>query len=53
VDLRKAVGDGLTVKRRRVMMNNETNELLFENLVSQRAASSVRKARVYAISWTV
>jgi acyl-CoA dehydrogenase len=32
VDLRKAVGDGLTVKRRRVMMNNETNELLFENL---------------------
>ena len=32
VDLRKAVGDGLTVKPRRVMMNNETNELLFENL---------------------
>ena len=32
VDLREAVGDGLTVKRRRVMMNNETNELLFENL---------------------
>jgi acyl-CoA dehydrogenase len=32
VDLREAVGDDLTVKRRRVMMNNETNELLFENL---------------------
>jgi acyl-CoA dehydrogenase len=33
VDLREAAaGDGLTVKRRRVMMNNETNELLFENL---------------------
>jgi acyl-CoA dehydrogenase len=32
VDLRKAVGNGLTVKQRRVMMNNETNELLFENL---------------------
>jgi acyl-CoA dehydrogenase len=32
VDLREAVGDDLTVTRRRVMMNNETNELLFENL---------------------
>jgi acyl-CoA dehydrogenase len=32
VDLREAAGEGLTVKRRRVMMNNETNELLFENL---------------------
>ena len=32
VDLREAVKDGLTVKRRRVMMNNETNELLFEDL---------------------
>ncbi len=32
VDLREATKDGLTVKRRRVMMNNETNELLFENL---------------------
>ncbi|MCA1716890.1 MAG: acyl-CoA/acyl-ACP dehydrogenase [Actinobacteria bacterium] len=32
VDLREAAGDGLAVKRRRVMMNNETNELLFENL---------------------
>jgi acyl-CoA dehydrogenase len=33
VGLREAAaGDGLTVIRRRVMMNNETNELLFENL---------------------
>jgi acyl-CoA dehydrogenase len=32
VDLREAVGNGLTVKQRRVMMNNETNELFFENL---------------------
>jgi acyl-CoA dehydrogenase len=32
MDLREAAGDGLTVKQRRVMMNNETNELLFENL---------------------
>ncbi len=32
VDLREAVGNGLTVKQRRVMMNNETNELLFENV---------------------
>jgi acyl-CoA dehydrogenase len=32
VDLREAAGEGLAVKRRRVMMNNETNELLFENL---------------------
>jgi len=32
IDLREAVGNGLTVKRRRVMMNNETNELFFENL---------------------
>jgi acyl-CoA dehydrogenase len=31
-DLRQAVGNGLTVKPRRVMINNETNELLFENL---------------------
>src|SRR5918994_659876 len=27
LDLREAAGDGLAVKRRRVMMNNETNEL--------------------------
>jgi acyl-CoA dehydrogenase len=32
VDLREAAREGLTVKRRRVMMNNETNELLFDNL---------------------
>ncbi len=32
VDLREAVGNGLTVKPRRVMFNNETNELIFENL---------------------
>jgi acyl-CoA dehydrogenase len=33
VGLREAAADdGLTVIRRRVMMNNETNELLFENL---------------------
>jgi acyl-CoA dehydrogenase len=32
VDLREAVGDGLVVKPRRVMMNNATNELLFEDL---------------------
>jgi acyl-CoA dehydrogenase len=31
-DLREAVGNGLTVKPRRVMFNNETNELLFEDL---------------------
>ena len=32
VDLRDARKDGLTVKQRRVMMNNETNELAFEDL---------------------
>jgi acyl-CoA dehydrogenase len=32
IDLRAAVGNGLTVKPRRVMINNETNELHFENL---------------------
>jgi len=31
-DLREAVGNGLTVKSRRVMINNETNELVFEDL---------------------
>jgi acyl-CoA dehydrogenase len=31
-DLREAVGNGLTIKPRRVMINNETNELVFENL---------------------
>jgi acyl-CoA dehydrogenase len=31
-DLREAVGNGLTVNPRRVMINNETNELDFENL---------------------
>jgi acyl-CoA dehydrogenase len=31
-DLRQAIGNGLTVKPRRVMINNETNELIFENL---------------------
>jgi acyl-CoA dehydrogenase len=32
VDLREAVGNGLTVRPRLVMINNETNELLFEDL---------------------
>jgi acyl-CoA dehydrogenase len=32
VDLREAAGEELVIKRRRVMMNNETNELLFNNL---------------------
>ncbi|HEU4494730.1 MAG TPA: acyl-CoA dehydrogenase family protein [Rubrobacteraceae bacterium] len=32
IGLREAVGDGLTVKPRRVMINNETSELLFEDL---------------------
>ena len=32
VDLREAVGNGLTIRQRRVMMNNETNELLFKGL---------------------
>ncbi len=31
-DLREAIGNGLTVKPKRVMINNETNELLFEGL---------------------
>ncbi|MEA2285257.1 MAG: acyl-CoA dehydrogenase, partial [Solirubrobacteraceae bacterium] len=32
VDLREAIGHGLTVKPRRVMINNVTNELVFEEL---------------------
>ena len=32
VDLAAAVGNGLTVNPRRVMMNNETNELIFDGL---------------------
>ena len=32
VDLREAVGNGLTVEPRRVMINNQTNELVFEDL---------------------
>src|SRR3712207_587319 len=32
VDLREAVGNGLSVMPRRVMINNETSELLFEDL---------------------
>jgi acyl-CoA dehydrogenase len=32
IDLRQAVGNGLTIKPKRVMINNETNELLFEDL---------------------
>jgi acyl-CoA dehydrogenase len=31
-DLRGAIGNGLTVNPRRVMINNETNELLFQDL---------------------
>jgi len=31
-DLREAVGNGLTINPRRVMINNETNELVFEDL---------------------
>ncbi|MEA2246130.1 MAG: acyl-CoA dehydrogenase [Solirubrobacteraceae bacterium] len=32
VDLREAIGNGLTVKPRNVMINNITNELVFEDL---------------------
>jgi acyl-CoA dehydrogenase len=32
VDLREAIGNGLVVKPRRVMMNNATSELFFENV---------------------
>jgi acyl-CoA dehydrogenase len=32
IDLREAVGNGLKVNPRRVMINNETNELIFEDL---------------------
>jgi acyl-CoA dehydrogenase len=32
VDLREAIGNGLTVNPRRVMINNETNELVFDDL---------------------
>ncbi len=32
IELREAVGNGLTVEPRRVMINNETSELLFEDL---------------------
>ena len=32
LDLREAVGNGLTVNPRRVMINNQTNELVFEDL---------------------
>ncbi len=32
IDLHEAMKNGLTAKRRRVMMNNETNELFFEDL---------------------
>jgi acyl-CoA dehydrogenase len=32
VDLRDAIGNGLTVKPRRVMMNNITNELVFDDV---------------------
>ncbi|HZY64343.1 MAG TPA: acyl-CoA dehydrogenase family protein [Rubrobacteraceae bacterium] len=32
LDLREILGDGLTVEPRRVMMNNETNALTFENV---------------------
>ena len=32
LDLREAVGSGLTVNPRRVMINNQTNELIFEGL---------------------
>ena len=31
-DLREAIGNGLTVNPRRVMINNQTNELVFEDL---------------------
>ncbi|MGH3148286.1 MAG: acyl-CoA dehydrogenase family protein, partial [Rubrobacter sp.] len=37
-DLREAIGKGLTVKPRRVMINNETNELVFENLTIPESA---------------
>jgi acyl-CoA dehydrogenase len=32
LDLREAIGNGLKVKPRRVMINNETNELVFEDM---------------------
>ena len=51
VDLREA--EGLTVKPRRVMMNNATNELVFDGPAgTRRRTSSARKERVSATSST-
>ena len=52
VDLREAVGDGLTVKPRRVTMNNATNELSFEGCECPLETSSARQGRASATSST-
>ena len=46
VDLREAIGNGLTVRPILNMVNHETNELFFENLRSRPRTSSARKGRV-------
>ena len=51
-DLREAIGNGLTVKPRRVMINNETNELLFEDLRVPAGALIGEEGRVSVTSWT-
>lgn len=52
VDLREAVGRGLTVKPRRVMLNNETNELIFEDLAVPAENLVGRRAKASATSST-
>ena len=52
VDLHEAIGHGLTVNPRRVMINNVTNELVFDDLEIPARAWSARRARASATSST-
>ena len=52
VDLREATKEELTVKRRRVMMNNETKSYSSRTCASRRTPSSARRARASATSRT-
>ena len=52
VDLREAVGRGLTIRPIRTMMNHATTELFFDDLEVPVRRSSARKARASVISST-
>ena len=50
VDMRAAIGHGLTIRPIRTMMNHATTELFFDDLRSRRPRSSAKRARAFDCS---